>query len=157
MQSLFEWLESLQVSAAFDQSGYFGAGINVAHLFALTVFLGATLVVDLRLLGRALNRQPLREVARNAQPWLIAGLVALLVTGVLQVLTTPMKAYYSTNFWFKMQLFAVALVFTFTLRQRIANADQAHVRAIWRTIVGLTSIALWSMIAVQGRLIGVLQ
>jgi hypothetical protein len=104
-----------------------------------------------------LNRQPLREVASNAQPWLIAGLVGLLVTGLLQVLTTPMKAYYSPNYWFKMQLLAVALVFTFTLRQRIARADEAHVGAMWRTIVGLTSIALWSMIAVQGRLIGVLQ
>src|SRR5262245_58503315 len=94
MLPFFEWMESLQVSAALDTTGYLGAGINVLHLFALTLFLGATLVVDLRLLGRGMNRQPLPDVARNAQPWMIAGFAGLALTGIMQVLTVPMKAYY---------------------------------------------------------------
>src|SRR5918994_5610237 len=108
MLSLFERLESLGFGAG---SEYLGAFINVAHLLALTVFIGAILIVDLRLIGSGMRKQPINEVARNAQPWMLASFGAMVLTGMLQVLATPMKAYYSEQFWLKMQLLVVAVIF----------------------------------------------
>ena len=44
------------------------------------------MLVDLRLFGFALRRQPVAQLARDAQPWLAGGLVVMVVTGGRQVL-----------------------------------------------------------------------
>lgn len=155
--AFFQWLESLRFGVAVDESGYFVAAVNVAHLLALTLFLGAVLMVDLRLLGRGIREQPLAQVARDAQPWLIGGFLAMLATGLLQLLATPMKAYYSDQFWLKMYLVLFALAFTLTVRRKVTQADETRLGPVWGKVVGLISIAVWVMIAVQGRLIGMLQ
>ena len=63
-----------------------------------------------------MRRQPLSDVVRSAQPWLLGGFAAMFVTGSLQVLGTPMKAYYSDQFWLKMQLLVVAVILTLAVR-----------------------------------------
>jgi uncharacterized membrane protein len=78
----------------------------------------------------------------------------MFLTGSLQVVATPMKAYYSDQFWLKMQLLVVAIIFTFAVRWIAARRDEAPA---WLKPAGLASILLWSFIAVQGRLIGLLQ
>lgn len=155
--AFFQWLESLRFGVVVDESGYFVAAVNVAHLLSLTVFLGAVLMVDLRLLGRGIREQPLAQVALDAQPWLIGGFLAMLTTGLLQLLATPMKAYYSDQFWLKMYLVLFALAFTLTVRRKVTQADETRLGPVWGKVVGLISIAVWVMIAVQGRLIGMLQ
>ena len=109
MLPFFQWLESFAFGA---ESIYTVAFINVAHLLALVFFIGALLIVDLRLLGSGMRRQPLSDVVRSAQPWLLGGFAGMFVTGSLQVLGTPMKAYYSDQFWLKMQLLVVAVIMT---------------------------------------------
>ena len=157
LQPFFNRLEALQFATWFDSGGYTVSFINVAHLVALTVFVGAVLTVDLRLLGSGMRKQPLAQVARDAQPWMFGAFLALAVTGVLQILATPLKAYFSPQFWLKVQLLAVAVVFTLTVRRMITRADETRVGPVWGKLVGLVSIGLWVSIAVCGRLIGLLQ
>jgi hypothetical protein len=147
----FQWLETLGFGAG---SEFTVAFINVGHLLALVLFIGALLVVDLRLIGSGMRRQPLSDVVRSAQPWLLAGFTGMAITGVLQVVATPMKAYFSDQFWLKMQLLAVAIVMTFIVRWLAARQDEAPA---WGKPAGLASILLWCFIAVEGRLIGLLQ
>ena len=151
MLPFFQFLESLGFGAG---SEYTVAFINVAHLLCLVVFIGALLVVDLRLLGSGMRRQPLSDVVRSANPWLLGGFAGMAVTGSLQVVATAMKAYYSDQFWLKMQLLIVAVVLTFIVRWLASGRDEAPA---WGKPAGLFSILLWSFIAVQGRLIGLLQ
>jgi hypothetical protein len=101
-----------------------------------------------------MRRQPLSEVVRAAQPWLLGGFLGMAITGSLQVLATPMKAYFSDQFWLKMQLLIVAVIITFIIRWLASGRDEAPA---WGKPAGLVSILLWSFIAVQGRLIGLLQ
>ena len=147
----FQWLETLGFGAG---SEFTVAFINVGHLLALVLFIGALLIVDLRLIGSGMRRQPLSDVVRSAQPWLLAGFVGMAITGALQVVATPMKAYFSDQFWLKMQLLIVAILMTAVVRWMAARKDEAPA---WGKPVGLASILLWSFIAVQGRLIGLLQ
>ena len=157
MLDFFKWLETLKFGSAFDDNGYFIAAVNVSHLLALTVFLGAAVIVDIRLLGRGLSKQPLAQVAREAHPWLIRGFLAVAFTGVLQILSTPMKAYYSDQFWLKMQLLIVAVIFTFFVRRQISQSEGSHSEPGWWKAAAIASILLWVTIAAEGRLIGLLQ
>jgi len=120
---------------------------------AMCTFMGALLMVDLRLLGAGLTNQPVRQVARSAQPWLIGGLILLTLTGIPAVMTVALEEYANPVFWFKMYVLLAALIFTFTVRRRVATADEARVPPVWRKVVALVSIVLWMSVAAGGRLI----
>jgi hypothetical protein len=146
----FAWMESL---AIFGSSVYIGPAVNIVHLMGMVVFLGAILIVDLRLLGTGLKRQPTASVARDAQPWLIGGLLVLVLTGVPATMATATVQYANSIFWLKMYLLALGFVFLFTIRSRVAFADEGHVPSAAKKVVGLVSICLWLSVAALARLI----
>src|SRR5688572_26670833 len=114
-------MESL---AVFGGSVYLGPALNIIHLMGMVVFLGAILIVDLRLLGTGLRRQPTAAVARDAQPWLLGGLIVLVFTGIPATMATATQQYGNSIFWVKMYLLSLGLVFTFTVRRRVAFAEE---------------------------------
>jgi len=152
----FQWMESLPISHAIQSAAWYSPIIQVIHLVALATFAGAVVVVDLRLMGLGLNRRPLAQVARDAHPWLVGGLVVLLITGIPQVLSLAMKQYYSPFFWWKMEGLAVATIFTFTLRRKVTLTDERRLGPLWGKVVGLVSMTLWTGVTVGARLIGLL-
>ena len=156
MLEFFQGIESWPIGMAARESAWFVAAINVVHLLALVMFLGALLVVDLRLLGTGIRRMPLAQLARDARPWMIAGFVGLFCTGLLQVLTTPIKQYYSPHFWYKMETLVIALIFTFIIKWRLTQRDESRVSPLLGKLVAIVSITMWTSIAVFGRLIGLL-
>jgi hypothetical protein len=128
--------------------------IESIHLLALSAIGGAVLVVDLRLLGYGLTRQPVAEVARDAQPWLVGSLLVMLSTGVALFLSEAIKCYYSTPFRVKMISLLLAVCFAFTVRQRVVLEDERRVRPWRRALVALVSLALWFSVGASGRWIG---
>lgn len=152
----FQGMEELTLSGIIRNSPWIGPGVNVIHLLALVVFAGALLIVDLRLLGSGMTRQPLARLARDAQPWLIGGFIGLALTGIPQLMSTGTKQYYSSLFWLKMEVLLVALVFTFTLRRWVTQLDEARVGPVWGKVVGLVSLTLWTTVTTGARLIGLL-
>ena len=152
LQPLFEWMESLAITAVL-QDLYVTAAFNLVHLLSMVVFAGAVLIVDLRLLGHGLTRQPLARVARGAQPWLVGGLAGLVVTGIPAVMVTAMTQYLNPVFWFKMYFLLGGIIFAFTVRRKVTLADEARVAPFWAKVVGLTSIALWAVVAATARMI----
>ena len=152
LQPLFEWMASSAITAAL-QGLYVSAALNLVHLLSMVVFAGAVLIVDLRLLGHGLTRQPLAQVARGAQPWLVGSLAGLVVTGIPAVMVTAMTQYLNPVFWFKMYFLLGGIIFAFTVRRKVTLADEARVGPFWAKVVGLTSIAVWAVVAAAARMI----
>lgn len=152
----FTWMGNTTASLVIRDSIWIYALDQAAHLVALAVFAGAVLIVDLRLLGRGLKDRPIAQVARDAQPWLVGGLIGLLATGIPQLMSNAIKEYYSGYFWVKMGVLLVAFIFTFTVRSKVAFADESRVRPFQAKLVGIVSIVLWAGVAVTARLIGLL-
>jgi len=150
LEPFFEWMYGIGI---YKSSIYLGPGINLVHLVAMCTFMGALLIVDLRLLGAGLTNQPVKQVARSAQPWLIGGLIMLTLTGIPAVMTVALEEYANPVFWFKMYVLLAAVIFTFTVRRRVTSADETRVPPVWRKVVALVSIVLWMSVAAGGRLI----
>jgi len=150
----FEALEAGPIGDAIRSSTWLFPFIEAFHLVGLAVIGGAVLLVDFRLLGLGLKRQPVSELARDAQPWLIGGLVFMIASGVPLFLAESIKCYYSFAFWTKMTALALAILFTFTVRRRVAMAEQPRVDAFRMRVVGAISILLWSTVGWGGRWIG---
>ncbi len=149
----FQWCEATAVGQFVRQSQWLFPVIEAFHLVTLAFIGGAILIVDLRLLGTGVRGQPVSVVARHVRPWLVGALSAMIVTGGLLFLSEAVKCYYNTSFWVKMTTLAVAIVFTFTVRERVTHRNAAAM-PIWGRLVGLISIALWITVAAAGRWIG---
>jgi len=149
-----QWCEASTIGNAIRASTWAFAVIESVHLLALAAIGGAVLVVDLRMLGLGLRDQRLRDLARDAFPWLVASLVVMLVTGVGLFLSEATKCYYSTPFWVKMTSLALAMTFTFTVRRWVTLADEGRVGPLAHKAVALVSLALWFGVGAGGRWIG---
>lgn len=150
----FEWCEATAVGDAIRSSAWLFPVIESVHLIALALLGGALLVVDLRLLGLGLRRQPVAELARDAQPWVIATLLIMIATGIPLFLSESIKCYYSPAFWVKMTTLPLAIAFTFTVRRSVAMADERRIGRIRSALVGVASLALWLTVGAGGRWIG---
>ena len=95
-----------------------------------------------------------RPVARDARPWLIGSLVAMVATGVPQFISLATKEYDSPYFRWKMLMLLIALIFTFTIRKRVAYAPEGRFGGGISKAVALVSLGLWTSVAINGRLIG---
>ena len=153
--AVFQWLERTSLSVAINESLWAFAVVEAVHLLALAVIGGAVLVVDLRLLGFAFQRQKVSELARVAQPWLLWSLAAMLLTGFVLFLSLAASKYYvHTYFWVKMYFLAAAMIFCFTVRQRIIMGYDIRANSGLAKLVALVSLFLWSGVGFAGKAIG---
>jgi hypothetical protein len=150
----FTWCEHSAVGETIRSSLWLFPVIEAFHLLGLVVIGGAVLVVDLRLLGLILQRQPVAQLARDAQRWLIGSLMVMLTTGMLLFTSEAIKCYYHAAFWVKMTSLLLAIVFTFTVRRKVAMAEETRVRPLWSKLVAMVSVILWSGVGIGGRWIG---
>jgi hypothetical protein len=154
MEQYFATIAAWEVSRAINESSWIFPLVQAFHLVALGFLAGAVLMVDLRLLGSGFSQQPIAKVARDARPWLLGSLVAMVVTGVPQFMSLATKEYESPYFRWKMLFLLCALIFTFTVKRLVAYAPEGRFGGAVGKVVGLVSIGLWTCVAINGRLIG---
>lgn len=154
MEQYFIDIAAWSVSRAINESSWIFPLVQAFHLVSLGFLAGAILMVDLRLLGRGFSQQPTARVAADARPWLIGSLLAMVVTGIPQFMSLATKEYESPYFRWKMLLLLIALIYTFTVRKRVAYAPDGRFGGAVSKAVALVSIGLWTSVAINGRLIG---
>ncbi len=147
----FEWCEATAIGQTIRESLWLFPVIESIHLLGLAMIGGAILVVDLRLIGFGLRHQPVAQLARSAHPWLVGSLAVMLTTGISLFLSESIRCYYSPPFWTKMELLLVAILFTFTVRRKVALADEKRVGPVWGRVVAFVSLALWFGVGFSGR------
>jgi uncharacterized membrane protein len=154
MLGFFESLEYAPLLVEMRSSPWLFPAIASVHLLGLAMLGGAVLVVDLRLLGFGLTRQPVAVIGRAAEPWLKASVLVMLATGLFLFMCFATKYYYLAAFWVKVTCLLAALVFTFSIRRRVVMAEDTHYNPLKGKIVAAVSLMLWITIALGGRLIG---
>jgi hypothetical protein len=149
-----QWLQYSGPLIALRSSPWFFPVIATIHLMGLAVIGGAVLLVDLRLLGLGLRSQPVAQLERDARRWLFGGLIVMIGTGILLFMCFATKYYYLTFFWVKIAALCLVVVFTLSVRRRVAMADDTRVNPAWNRAVALISLSLWTTVALGGRYIG---
>ena len=143
-----QWSEATALGKMIRNSEYAFPMVEFVHLAALAVIGGAVLIVDMRMLGLGLKKSSVRQLAKDAQPFLTWSLIVMLVTGIALYTSEAPKCYASVAFWIKMGSLLLAMIFTYTIKKRVAAGDHAN------KLVGVVSIALWFGVAWGGRWIG---
>ena len=156
--TLCKWLEQTWVASSVRESLWLFPAIETLHLFGIIVLVGTTTVFDLRLLGWALRRQRVSELARLLLPWSWAGFGIQVATGFLLFASEASKCYGNPAFRLKMLLLllagANALLFHATAYQKVTEWDEDAVPPTGAKLAGAVSILLWFGIVAAGRFIG---
>ncbi len=150
----FNWCYATPLAETIRDSSWMFPVIEAIHLLGFGLTLGAVLMIELRLLGFGIDRQPLEKLAASTQPWLLGGIAVMFASGIPLFISESMKAYYSFAFWVKMASLVLVLIYTFTLRRRITSTDSILDRPRLSRGMALMSLTLWFGVAWGGRWIG---
>jgi hypothetical protein len=96
---------------------------EVLHLLSLALLGGASLLLNLRLIGVGLTDDPPSEVRRSLLPWLNLGVIGIVTTGLLIGSSNPERLYTSEAFTAKMLGLAAALILTYGVSLPAAKRD----------------------------------
>ena len=151
---LFQWCEASWLGSSIRASQFMFPVIEAFHLVAFAAIGGCVLLVDLRLLGVAMKRLAVVDLARETRPFFLGSLTVMLVSGTLLFLSESVKCYYSNPFWIKMSALLTVIIFTFTVRRTVIGIDEARLGRFWGRLAAATSIALWATVGWGGRWIG---
>jgi uncharacterized protein DUF6644 len=152
-----QWLADTPGSIALHESLYMYPLVESAHVLTLCLFIGMAAIFDLRLLGIAFRAVPVTAIKRRLGPWMIAGFVVMVISGVLLFYAIPVRSYQNIFFRIKVVMLILAglnaFVFHSNIDRRVAEWDRDLVPPRAARRAGATSLLLWAVIIVCGRMI----
>jgi len=150
----FEWSDKTWLGQAISGTIWAFPVIETIHILALTMMFGAIVIIDLRMLGVGMKKQPVTVLAKNLDPYMTWGLVIMLATGFMLFTSEAMKCFVNDGFKFKMAVLFPAIIFQFTLFRWITHKDESTRTMLLGWVSALLSLILWFGVGVGGRAIG---
>jgi len=155
--SLCEWLAGTRGSIALHESLYMYPLVESLHVLTLCLFVGMSVLLDLRLLGLAMRQVRASEMTARLLPWMQAGFVVMVISGGLLFYAIPVRSYQNVFFRLKMMALAAAginaWVFHVGVHRRTSDWDLDRVPPRAARLAGTASLVLWAVIVVSGRMI----
>ena len=102
------WLERTPLSMAIRQSSLLFNGIVAIHTLGIIFTVGTIFLVDLRLLGFGLRREPVSDVLQQILPWTWSGFAVMFTTGALLFCAEAVTVFGSISFRIKIALILLA-------------------------------------------------
>jgi hypothetical protein len=151
------WLESTPGSVALHESIWVYPIVESVHVLTLCVFLGLTVILDLRLMGSAFLTVPVSQITRRFMPWTVAGFAVMVVSGALLFYAIPVKTYLNIFFRLKVAFLLMAglnvLVFQRTASPTMSRWDRDPRPPFPARLAAGVSLVLWAAIVICGRMI----
>jgi hypothetical protein len=167
---LFNWTEWLKTTFLLDWATYMqetGFSLfmvenfwnvpieQVIHILSIGAAFGATLMVVLRVNGRAGAGMTMERVAARFVPWISWGLLVIVMSGLAMLLAEPFRNMLQSVFWLKMILL-VTMVLISLAYARSARKAALAVGPEWQgsggaRLTGWLVIVLWFLIMACGR------
>jgi hypothetical protein len=154
---LAQRIEDTPIGTALAESRYAFPIIEGVHLIVLSISVGLIFLTDLRLLGLVMRRVPVNDVLHHLRPYVLGGFAIVFVTGGLLFWAEAVAVVESPATPFKFAFMALAglnaAYFEFVTARQSKLTENLAVLPRAARVAGLTSIALWILVIIFGRLI----
>jgi hypothetical protein len=150
------WLEESAVAIAMRQWLWLYPIVEIVHIVAFVILVGAAAMFDLRLLG--FSRQlPVADLAQHLLPWARLSLLLVLPTGLLMFTAHATEMIENPAFRLKLVLIAVAglnaAVFHSGPFKAVATWNQHIAIPAAAKVAAVLSLVLWAGVIACGRLL----
>lgn len=156
--SIFEicqWIQYSSIGTGIRESVYVFPLIEATHVLGLAISVGTIAVVDLRLIGAALTKQPVTDVLDQLQPWTLWGFVVQFISGAFLFWSEAARLYpsysYRAKFVFIFLLGVNALLFHTTIYKSVDKWDRDAVTPFRARMAGWIGITFWAAVIFFGR------
>jgi hypothetical protein len=150
----FQWADSCWVGTTVRNSRLWFPLLELFHLFALTILLGTTVLLSLRLLGVVMRKQPIPELAHELAPWTGGAIAVVLTSGTCMFFSGALRYYSNESFRIKMVFLFSALIFHFAYFRRVVRRDESSLSPVATKLAGIGALVLWFGVGLAGRSIG---
>src|ERR1019366_2951197 len=89
----FEWNDKAWLGQAIAGTIWAFPVIETIHILALTMMFGAIVIIDLRMLGLGMKKQPVSVLVRTMGPYITRDLLIMLATGYKLFCSEAMKCF----------------------------------------------------------------
>jgi hypothetical protein len=117
------------------------------HITSSALSIGMIALVDLRLLGWAFRRQTAGQLVKDTGLWTLAGLIIVIISGLLIFSSDPIRYINNSGYVDKMILLVLAIIFNYTIHRKVALSNSSGMGA---KLVGVVSLLLWISIPFGG-------
>ena len=117
------------------------------HITAFALSIGTIMLVDLRMLGLGLMRQTPGQLTRSTGIWTFAGLVIVILSGLLIFSSDPIHYIHNQAFKAKITMLVLAILYNYTIHRKIALSNAS---AGVTKVVGGLSVLLWISVVFGG-------
>jgi len=152
--ALCHWLESTSIGSTIATSAWLFPAIESVHMFGIVTVVGATSILDLRLMGVSLRNDSVSSIVGGTLRWALYGFVLMLITGALMFASEATRCYTNTGFRWKMLLLVLAglnaLIFHFSAYRSVNKWEQGGTPFLAK-FAGAFSILMWFGIVALGR------
>ncbi|MBO9582225.1 MAG: hypothetical protein J7498_15160 [Sphingobium sp.] len=130
-------------------------GFQSIHILAIGVLFGSALMVNLRILGVVGGEHSVPETVQRYMPWLWWALVALIASGMVLLVSEPVRNMVNPFFWIKMTALLITVLITawfhLSARARMTGWDRSsNGRGAIRAGAAIL-IILWCIVMAGGR------
>lgn len=154
MKAFAEWLSTTSLSVFFqEQYAWFVPAVQSIHIVAITVLIGSVFMINLRLLKVLGVDQTVKQVSDRFGPWLTTALLALLASGILLIITEPVRELITFSFWFKMSLVAIGTAIAALLRARMLRLGESVAESRSVHFLAILTLVIWVCVIFLGRFI----
>ena len=140
---LYKWLEGNSWIVAMNSSKSGSALLEVTHYFGFFLLIGATTVVDLRLLGIGARSQKLKQLAQQVSGMMWTGMIVSLLSGFIMFAGSATQYYSNSVFYEKVVVVLVAIAAGVVIDRNVPDWDQLPSAPAAAKILAFASIALW--------------
>ncbi|HXX44694.1 MAG TPA: DUF6644 family protein [Candidatus Acidoferrales bacterium] len=127
-----------------DSSVVISLIFEICHYSGFFLLVGTSVVLDLRLMGVAAQREPVPQLARQLRPWMWTGLVMVLVSGFFMFAGDAVDFYGAGTFRVKLLIVLVAVGFgIFVNSKAAASSEEPSISSIGAKVVAFLSLVLW--------------
>jgi hypothetical protein len=155
--SFLEWLGATPWSVALLESYYVWPLLESTHVLTLALFVGTTIMMDLRLVGLAFRGVPASAFTGRMLPWTRVGFGIMVATGLLLFYSSPLRYWYNLFFRLKVVLLAAAGLnvwfFHSRIHRRISEWDDDRPPPKAARVAGIVSLVAWTGVVFSGRLV----
>ena len=154
VMTICRWLETSWLGTTITQSGWIFPTLECIHMFGIVSVVGATSIMDLRLMGVSYRDASVSSLVNGTLRWALYGFALMLVTGAMMFVSEATRCYTNAGFRWKMLLVLIAgvnaLLFHVGAYRGVKRWERGATPFVAKFAGGF-SVLLWFGIVALGR------
>jgi uncharacterized membrane protein len=150
LERLFLWLEHNWLIVALNSSVVTASILEVVHYFSIFVLVGATAIVDLRLLGLAGRRQPAAPLNEQLFLWVWVGFGFAVLSGFFMFAADAPEYLHNSIFHRKVEVVLLAAVLGAIVQRKVPKWDRSPSIPLGAKLWAIVSLLSWIWAILMG-------